>query len=76
VKWPAYREDLTHEEQVEVIIQINGRLRGKILVDDGFGGDETIAHALKDPRISVLIEGKEILKTVVVPKKLVNIVLR
>jgi leucyl-tRNA synthetase len=76
VKWPAYREDLTHEEQVEVIIQINGRLRGKILVEDGFSGDETIAHALKDPRISVLIDGKEIVKTVVVPKKLVNIVLR
>ena len=76
VKWPAYREDLTREEQIEVIIQINGRLRGKILVDDGFGGDETIAHALKDPRISVLIDGKEIVKTVVVPKKLVNIVLR
>ena len=36
-KWPAYREDLTREEQVEVIIQINGRLRGKILVDDGVG---------------------------------------
>jgi leucyl-tRNA synthetase len=76
VKWPAYREDLTREEQVEVIIQINGRLRGKILVDDAFGGDETIAHALKDPRISILIDGKEIVKTVVVPKKLVNIVLR
>jgi leucyl-tRNA synthetase len=76
VKWPAYREDLTREEQVEVIIQINGRLRGKILVDDGFGGDETINQALKDPRISVLIAGKEILKTIVVPKKLVNIVLR
>jgi leucyl-tRNA synthetase len=76
VKWPAYREDLTHEEQVEVIIQINGRLRGKILVDDGFGSDETLNQALKDPRISVLIAGKEILKTVVVPKKLVNIVLR
>jgi leucyl-tRNA synthetase len=76
VKWPAYREDLTHEEQVEVIIQINGRLRGKILVEDSLSGDETIAQALSDPRISVLIAGKEIVKTVVVPKKLVNIVLR
>src|ERR1700735_491900 len=76
VKWPAYREDLTREEQVEVIIQINGRLRGKILVDDGLSGDETLNQALKDPRISVLTAGKEILKTVVVPKKLVNIVLR
>jgi len=76
VKWPAYREDLTREEQVEVIIQINGRLRGKMLVDDGLSDDETLNQALKDPRISVLIAGKEIVKTVVVPKKLVNIVLK
>ena len=40
-KWPAYREDLAREEQFEVIIQINGRLRGKMLVDDGMGEDET-----------------------------------
>jgi leucyl-tRNA synthetase len=76
VKWPAYREDLTHEEQFEVIIQINGRLRGKMLVDDGLSEDETSAKALKDPRISVLIVDKEIMKIVVVPRKLVNIVLR
>jgi leucyl-tRNA synthetase len=76
VKWPTYREDLTHEEQFEVIIQINGRLRGKMLVDDGLSEDETSAKALKDPRISVLLVGKEIVKIVVVPRKLVNIVLR
>jgi len=75
-KWPQYREDLTKEEQIEVIIQINGRLRGKILVDDAMGEDETLDLALKDPRISVLLDGKHIVKTVVVPKKLVNIVLR
>jgi leucyl-tRNA synthetase len=75
-KWPAYRDDLAREEQFEVIIQINGRLRGKILVDDGFNDDETLDRALSDPRISILIDGKEVVKTVVVPKKLVNIVLR
>ncbi len=75
-KWPAYRDDLAREEQFEVIIQINGRLRGKILVDDGFNDDETLDRALNDPRISVLIDGKQVVKTVVVPKKLVNIVLR
>ncbi|MGB0036400.1 MAG: class I tRNA ligase family protein, partial [Candidatus Acidiferrales bacterium] len=75
-KWPRYREDLTREEQFEVIIQINGRLRGKILVDDQLGEDETIERAIHDPRISVLLDGKQIVKTVVVPKKLVNIVLR
>jgi leucyl-tRNA synthetase len=75
-KWPRYREDLTHEEQFEVIIQINGRLRGKILVEDGMSEDETLERALGDPRIKILIDGKAVAKTVVVPKKLVNIVLR
>jgi leucyl-tRNA synthetase len=75
-KWPTYREELAREEQFEVIIQINGRLRGKMLVDDGLGEDETRERALNDPRISVLIDGKQVTKTIVVPKKLVNIVLR
>jgi leucyl-tRNA synthetase len=75
-KWPAFREDLTKEEQIEVIIQINGRLRGKILVDEAMSEDETLERALKDPRISVLLDGKHVVKTIVVPKKLVNIVLR
>jgi len=75
-KWPAYREDLTKEEQIEVIVQINGRLRGKILVGDGMSEDETLDRALKDPRIAMLLDGKRIVKTVVVPKKLVSIVVR
>jgi leucyl-tRNA synthetase len=75
-KWPQYREDLTREEQIEIIIQINGRLRGKMLVDENLTEDETRDRALSDPRIAPLLVGKEILKIVVVPKKLVNIVLR
>jgi leucyl-tRNA synthetase len=75
-KWPAYREDLTREEQIEIIIQINGRLRSKMMVDEGLSEDETREPALKDPRIAPLLAGKEILRVIVVPKKLVNIVLR
>ncbi|MGD0955630.1 MAG: leucine--tRNA ligase [Candidatus Acidiferrales bacterium] len=75
-KWPAYREDLTREEQIEIPIQINGRMRGKILVEDGLGEDETRERALGDARIAPLIVGKQVVKTVVVLKKLVNIVLR
>src|SRR5271169_6476092 len=75
-EWPAYREELAREEQFEVIIQINGRLRGKILVEDDLSEEETLNRALTDPRIAVLIAGKEIVKTIVVPRKLVNIVLR
>jgi leucyl-tRNA synthetase len=75
-KWPAYREDLTREEQIEIIVQINGRVRGKVLVDENLSEDETRERALGDARIAPLIAGKEIVKIVVVPKKLVNIVLK
>ncbi|MGH9746379.1 MAG: leucine--tRNA ligase [Candidatus Acidiferrales bacterium] len=75
-KWPRYREDLTREEQVEVIIQINGRLRGKMVVDANLSEDDTRERALNDPRIAPLLAGKQIVKVIVVPKKLVNIVLR
>jgi leucyl-tRNA synthetase len=75
-KWPKYREDLAREEQIEVIVQINGRMRGKIQVETDLGDDETLALAVKDPRISGLIDGKQIERTIVVPNKLVNIVLK
>jgi leucyl-tRNA synthetase len=74
--WPAYREDLTREEQIEFIIQINGRVRGKILAEAELSDDELVERALIDERIKVILADKSIVKTVVVPKKLVNIVLR
>ncbi len=75
-RWPLFREDLTREEQIDVIIQINGRLRGKMLVEDRLNEEETRERALADPRIKVLLDGKLIVKTIVVPNKLVNIVLK
>jgi leucyl-tRNA synthetase len=75
-KWPRYREDLTREEQIEIPIQVNGRLRAKMLVDENLSEDETRQRALTDPRIAPLLAGKQIVKVVVVPKKLVNIALR
>ena len=76
VPWPAFREDLAREEQFEVVIQINGRVRGKILVEDGLSEDETKRRALEDPRIAQLVHGNAVAKVIVVPRKLVNIVLR
>jgi leucyl-tRNA synthetase len=75
-KWPTYREDLTREDQIEIIIQINGRLRGKMLVDENLSEGETRERALSEPHIAPLLVDKEIVRIVVVPKKLVNIVLR
>jgi leucyl-tRNA synthetase len=75
-KWPAYRDDLAEEDQFEVIIQVNGRLRAKMVVDGGLSEEGTRNQALADARIKVLLDGKQVMKTVVVPRKLVNIVLK
>jgi leucyl-tRNA synthetase len=76
VRWPQSRDDLSKEDQVEIPVQINGRLRGKILVDDGLTDDEMSERAVRDPRIAQLLQGKTIVKIIVVPRKLVNIVIR
>ena len=75
VPWPKHDAELAQEEQFEIVIQINGRLRGKILVPGDLAEDELIERALNDPRISRLMEGRRPLKTIVVPNKLVNMVL-
>ena len=75
-RWPEYREDLTREEQIEIPVQINGRVRAKLLVNGDSSDDETLELAMKDTRIAALLDGRPIVKTVVVPKKLVNIVVR
>ncbi len=75
VTWPQFREDLAKEEQFEVVIQINGRVRGKVLIEDGLSDDETKEKALGDPRIEQLVRGNSVAKVIVVPRKLVNIVL-
>ncbi len=72
--WPEYRPHLAVEEQFEVVVQINGRLRGKILIEGGLGEDELAARALADPRIALLIARQRVVKKIVVPNKLVNIV--
>ncbi len=74
--WPAFQPHLAQEEQFEVVIQINGRMRGKILVDGGLSEDELVERARADPRIAQLIAAQRIVKTIVVPNKLVNIVVR
>jgi leucyl-tRNA synthetase len=74
--WPAYREDLAREEEIEVIIQINGKARGKLLVEVGLGDEGFVARAKADARIRSLLDGKQIVKTIVVPNKLVNFVVK
>ena len=74
-RWPAYSPELAHEEQVEVVIQINGRVRGRMRVDGGLAEDELAKRAIADPRIQPLLSGTRVVKRVVVPDRLVNLVI-
>jgi len=74
-RWPEYIPQLAEEEQVEIVIQINGRVRGKMRVDGGLAGDELAERAMADPRIQPLLRGTRVVKRVVVPDRLVNLVI-
>ncbi len=74
VPWPPFDAVLAKEEEIEVIVQVNGRLRSKILAREDMTADELKETALADPRIAYIISGQQVLKTIVVPSKLVNIV--
>jgi leucyl-tRNA synthetase len=72
--WPAYDETLLVEDEVEIVIQINGKLRDLIKMPIAATEEELKAVALSNPKIQERIAGKSVRKVIVVPKKLVNIV--
>jgi leucyl-tRNA synthetase len=73
-RWPDYIPELAREEQVEIPVQVNGRVRSKICVDAGLSDDELVEKARSDSRIAPFLAGKNILKRIVVPNRLVNLV--
>ncbi|MDD3997015.1 MAG: leucine--tRNA ligase, partial [Sphaerochaetaceae bacterium] len=72
--WPTYSNELTIDDTVEVVFQINGKLRAKAQVSKGY--EQLKELAFTNDRIKELLEGKTIVKTIVVPDKLVNIVIK
>jgi leucyl-tRNA synthetase len=74
--WPAYDPELAREDQIEVVIQINGKVRSRVLVPNGTAADELERRALADARVRQFTDGRRVQKVIVVPDKLVNIVVR
>lgn len=74
--WPVYDEKLTIDDEIELVMQINGKLRAKISVPRNISKDEMIETALNNEKIQSWIEGKTIIKKIAVPGKLVNIVVK
>ncbi len=73
-KWPEYDEEKTKENDVEIVIQIMGKVRAKITVPVDMAKNDVLAEAKAEPKIAELLEGKKIKKEIYVPGKLVNFV--
>ncbi|MBQ9024633.1 MAG: leucine--tRNA ligase [Bacilli bacterium] len=75
-KWPIYDESKLVEDTYEMVVQVNGKVRGKITVSTDTSDDDMKKLAKEIDNVKTHIEGKEIVKEIVVPKKLVNIVVK
>jgi leucyl-tRNA synthetase len=74
--WPKSDPELAKEDLAEVVLQVNGKLRGKIFLPFGGTQESLEKAALADPKTQPFIEGKQVMKVIVIPDKLVNIVVR
>jgi leucyl-tRNA synthetase len=73
-QFPTAQSDFLVDESVELPVQVNGKVRSRIVVESGLEEDVLRGAALSDPRIEELLRGKEIRKVIVIPDRLVNIV--
>ncbi|HEY6445925.1 MAG TPA: leucine--tRNA ligase [Acidobacteriaceae bacterium] len=74
--WPKFDEALAKEDQIEIPVQINGKLRAVICVDADAGEDAVRDSALASEKIAAALAGKEVVRLILVPRKLINIVVR
>jgi len=72
--WPVYDPEKLQENMVEIVVQVNGKVRGKVVVPRGMREEEVLRRALEDERIRQWLDGKSVKKHIYVPDKLVNLV--
>jgi leucyl-tRNA synthetase len=75
-RWPQADPDLARRDELEIPIQVNGKLRSRIVASPDATEDELRTAAINDEKIQAFIQGHEVVKVVVVPQRLVNIVIR
>jgi leucyl-tRNA synthetase len=74
--WPLYNEELTQTDEILIVLQVNGKVRQKLQIEAGISDEDLKSLALGDPKIQEWTQDKEIKKVIIVPKKLVNIVVK
>lgn len=75
-QWPKYEEEATVQAEVEIVLQINGKVRDRIMIATGISREEMETAAKANARVQELTEGKTIVKMICVPDKLVNVVVK
>jgi leucyl-tRNA synthetase len=75
-KWPEYIEELTIRDEIEIVFQINGKIKSKANVSSDITEEEMKKLAHLDAKMAEILSGKQIIKEIVVPGKLVNIVVK
>ena len=75
-EWPEYDESLCVDDTIEIVAQINGKVKAKLVISVDENKDDVISKVKSEPKISAAISGKNIVKEIYVPGKLVNIVVK
>ena len=76
INWPSYDENALIKDVIEIIIQINGKLRAKLMIPNNYTKEMMESEVLTSDKIKPFIEGKDVVKVIAIPKKLVNIVVK
>jgi leucyl-tRNA synthetase len=74
--WPDFDPDLGRQSEVEIVVQINGKVRARLIVPAGTDAQGLTSMAEDDDKIQALVAGKTVVKVIAVPDKLINLVIR
>jgi leucyl-tRNA synthetase len=74
--WPQFNQELAREEEVEVAVQVNGKLRSRIFASPDASEDDLRQAALADEKVQAAAAGRDVVKVVVIPRRLVNVVVK
>jgi leucyl-tRNA synthetase len=74
IPWPAFREDSLKADEVVIVVQVNGKLRGRFMAESGADSEVLKKKALSDEQVARFVAGRAVKNIIVVPNKLVNIV--
>ena len=76
MSWPKFDEKALVKDEIEIVVQINGKVKEKLNVANNLGREELEKAALDNPKVQALTDGKTVVKVIAVPNKLINIVVK